>query len=268
MLAWDAIQHVKPLVPYASGTYANVFKACHGDVDVAIRVQKPAFQGSRQGVETLRKDKEMRMAAWNGINTLQSLHHHNIVSVLAVVVVPLTKMPALVMRWYPHTLRQLMGMPSVSIRKMCSLFIQVAGAVQYMHAQFMLHRDLKPANILVNKDFNHAAVCDLDQAICLGDQPYCQDYSGMPGGTPMYNAPERVRGAYNTPLEGLLHPINAKINRSDIVQKAMIRDGCHESITRVQASGLVDVACRCINVQALCRPTAGDLASQVKDIIF
>ena len=64
---------------------------------------KPAFQGSRQGVETLRKDKEMRTAAWNGINTLQSLHHHNIVSVLAVVVVPLTKMPALVMRWYPHT---------------------------------------------------------------------------------------------------------------------------------------------------------------------
>ena len=103
MLAWDAIQHVKPLVPYASGTYANVFKACHGDVDVAIKVQKPAFQGSRQGVETLRKDKEMRTAAWNGINTLQSLHHHNIVSVLAVVVVPLTKMPALVMRWYPHT---------------------------------------------------------------------------------------------------------------------------------------------------------------------
>ena len=248
MLAWDAIQHVKPLVPYASGTYANVFKAwrCRR----GHQGSKPAFQGSRQGVETLRKDKEMRTAAWNGINTLQSLHHHNIVSVLAVVVVPLTKMPALVMRWYPHTLRQLMGMPSVSIRKMCSLFIQVAGAVQYMHAQFMLHRDLKPANILVNKDFNHAAVCDLDQAICLGDQPYCQDYSGMPGGTPMYNAPERVRGAYNTPLEGLLHPINAKINRSDIVQKAMIRDGCHESITRVQASGLVDVACiRCVHDQ-------------------
>jgi len=69
---------------------------------------------------------------------------------------------------------------------------RVASAIGYAHSQGIIHRDLKTANILVNKtgeikitDFGLAQMRNFDKQLTL---------VGECVGTPMYMAPEQIRG--------------------------------------------------------------------------
>lgn len=76
------------------------------------------------------------------------------------------------------------------------LFLQVANAVAYAHAQLIIHRDLKPANILVTNegevrllDFGVAKLLDEGQA----QATYLTELSGR-ALTPDYASPEQIAG--------------------------------------------------------------------------
>lgn len=75
------------------------------------------------------------------------------------------------------------------------LFLEVAGAVSYAHANLVVHRDLKPSNILVD-DQHHPMLLDFGIAKLLAED-------GVPDGvtqtrprwmTPGYAAPEQIQG--------------------------------------------------------------------------
>jgi WD40 repeat protein len=70
------------------------------------------------------------------------------------------------------------------------LLAQVADAVHHAHQQGFVHRDLKPSNILLSRD-GRPLVSDFGLALHERDQArHRGDYSG----TPLYRAPEQVRG--------------------------------------------------------------------------
>ncbi|TAL86185.1 MAG: serine/threonine protein kinase [Rhodanobacter sp.] len=85
------------------------------------------------------------------------------------------------------------GFPSLPV--IIALVAQVAGALDYAHAQGVVHHDIKPDNIMVSDDWHHAKVNDF--GIAEQRLPE-QDGDSVPrtevGGTPAYMAPEHLRG--------------------------------------------------------------------------
>ena len=69
------------------------------------------------------------------------------------------------------------------------IILQIAKALEHLHARRMVHRDIKPANILVTAD-NTVKLCDLGLAARAGSG----DDSGTTVGTVAYIAPEQALG--------------------------------------------------------------------------
>jgi tRNA A-37 threonylcarbamoyl transferase component Bud32 len=85
---------------------------------------------------------------------------------------------------------------ALGVRERLQLFLQVARAVAYAHAQLVVHRDLKPSNILVNDagdvkllDFGIAKL--LEQGVAQETELTQQAGRAL---TPDYAAPEQILG--------------------------------------------------------------------------
>jgi len=83
------------------------------------------------------------------------------------------------------------GFPSLPV--ILGLVEQIAGALDYAHAQGVIHQDIKPENIMLSDGWLHAKVSDF--GIAERRDPRS---AGKPrheiGGTPAYMAPEHLRG--------------------------------------------------------------------------
>jgi serine/threonine-protein kinase len=83
------------------------------------------------------------------------------------------------------------GFPSLPV--ILGLVVQIAGALDYAHAQGVIHQDIKPENIMLSDGWQHAKVSDFGIA-----ERHDPRKPGAPrreiGGTPAYMAPEHLRG--------------------------------------------------------------------------
>lgn len=80
-----------------------------------------------------------------------------------------------------------------SLRAAIPWLIQVADALDYIHAKGLLHRDVKPGNILFD-EHGHALLADFGLARALVDTEGNLTGQGAPPGSPMYMAPEVTAG--------------------------------------------------------------------------
>ena len=76
------------------------------------------------------------------------------------------------------------------------LLLQLARALEHAHGQGVVHRDLKPGNVLVTDD-DRLKVLDFGLARSVAE-PLAASATGALVGTPLYMAPEQVRGDLET----------------------------------------------------------------------
>jgi putative two-component system response regulator len=162
------------------GGMASVYRAYHPGLDryVAIKVL-PEFLADDPSYHE-RFQQEARAVA--------RLKHPNILEVfdfgyqedLAYLVMELVE---------GGTLADQVGRP-MELQKVVSMLSQLAGGLDYAHAQGILHRDIKPSNILIRKD-GTPVLGDFGLARMAG-QTRRLTSSGAVMGTPEYMSPEQV----------------------------------------------------------------------------
>ncbi|MBO2450841.1 serine/threonine protein kinase [Actinomadura barringtoniae] len=84
---------------------------------------------------------------------------------------------------HPH------GLP---IDQVVTLATQISDTLAAAHAAGIVHRDIKPANLFLLDD-GRVKVCDFGMA-CLADATSITESGACIGGTPLYMAPEQIRG--------------------------------------------------------------------------
>jgi serine/threonine-protein kinase len=73
------------------------------------------------------------------------------------------------------------------------IILQMARALRHAHRRGLIHRDIKPANIILTKE-GVAKLADLGMARETVNPRFSENEQGMTMGTPLYMAPEQVRG--------------------------------------------------------------------------
>ena len=164
------------------GGMATVYLAVQESLgrEVALKLLLPAL--AQDAVATERFLREARFAA--------QLHHPNIVAIHDVGTHD--GHPYMAMAYEPGgTVAQISSGrddPTVALR----IIRDVAGALDYAHAQGVVHRDIKPENILRRLD-GSCVLSDFGIAHALAAQTGLTN-EGSSVGTPHYMSPEQLRG--------------------------------------------------------------------------
>lgn len=120
----------------------------------------------------------------------QKLAHKNIIKVYELLD---TNPPAFVMEYFEseNLKYALWNTPERIIKYEFRILRQVAEALAFIHSQDVIHKDIKPENVLVNSK-QEARLIDLSLAQTKMDR-FLQ-FSKRVEGTPLYMAPEQIRG--------------------------------------------------------------------------
>ena len=78
-------------------------------------------------------------------------------------------------------------------QQVATTFAAIASAVAFAHQHGVVHRDLKPANLMIDGD-GSPTVLDFGLAFGAGDREEGLTRTGAVLGTPLYMAPEQLRG--------------------------------------------------------------------------
>ena len=123
--------------------------------------------------------------------TLVDLRHPNIVRLLDFAIENGT--PVLIMDYAPNgSLRQRYpARTQMPLTTVVDCVNQIAAALQYAHNHYVIHRDVKPENILLDTE-NRLLLSDFGISLLIpsSEQLRTQDAAG----TPLYMAPEQLRG--------------------------------------------------------------------------
>ncbi len=166
-------------------------------VQVAIKILLPAWQSSPMDRHKFRQ-RFVREA-----EVLDQLQHPHILRMLATgeqdeisyLIMPFAAAGSLA-QWLDSLSAPL---PQATV---VTLLSQLAGAIDYAHAQGIIHRDLKPANILLSAPGN-LLLADFGIMYQTGEDRTKLTLSGQVIGTPAYLAPEQAQGKEVTPAVDL-----------------------------------------------------------------
>jgi serine/threonine-protein kinase len=81
-------------------------------------------------------------------------------------------------------------------RDVLTIFTQVCRAVAFAHSRGIIHRDLKPENVVIAPD-RAVQILDFGLASCVSEEGIT--LAGKVVGTPLYMAPEQIRGGQPDP---------------------------------------------------------------------
>ncbi|KAI9858855.1 MAG: kinase subunit of RNA polymerase II carboxy-terminal domain kinase I [Vezdaea acicularis] len=126
-----------------SGTYGKVFKAIHVYTKNMVALKKIRMEGERDGFP---------VTAVREIKLLQSLKHHNVVSLQEVMVEKNDCF--MVFEYLSHDLTGLLNHPTFKLEEAHKKHLakQLFEGLEYLHRRGVLHRDIKAANILVSNE--------------------------------------------------------------------------------------------------------------------
>ena len=177
------IGHYEVLQVVGQGGFGIVLRAFDEVLHrvVALKVLAPAIAATSPARK--RFVREARSYA--------QVRHENVVQVHAVEERPL---PYLVMEFVPgETLQQRLDRTGpLDALEIVQLGRQIAEGLAASHATGLIHRDIKPGNVLIEGENPRVKLTDFGLARTADDASLTQ--SGTVVGTPMYMAPEQVKG--------------------------------------------------------------------------
>jgi len=177
----DAYQLVQRL---GQGTFGQVYNAedLRRHTQVAIKVLPPF--GAQHEEEQF----------YNEVRALVRLRHPHIVPIHDFGIDKATRVPFLVMEYAPNgSLRQRHGGRQVPLDTVVQYVSQIASALQFAHDDQLIHRDVKPDNILVGAK-GDLLLADLGISVMSGSGRTSLGQAQGSGGTPLYMAPEQIKG--------------------------------------------------------------------------
>ncbi len=176
----------------SSGGMGRVYRAVHRDLGRLFAL-KILLEGQRQKPESRERFfVEARLAS--------SLAHPNIVSVTDYGVDDEHGCYLVMELLEGATVRERLGNDALPTRLSFDICDQLTGAVRFMHARGILHGDIKPENVFLARQEGEPRRRNIVKLLDFG---LSFRESSAPdaklGGTPPYLAPERLRGASQTP---------------------------------------------------------------------
>lgn len=190
-----------------NGSMGAVYEVEHAKLNVRYALK--AFSLAKDGHADLLKDKFLAEG-----KVLARLRHPHIVRVFDLNFDEQTRTPYFVMDIVlyrdgnPHTLADVKT-SDLDERVVRQWFVELAAALDYIHAQGIVHRDIKPSNVLLNAD-RHVVLSDFGVSRLLANNRMSRmnaeqtiisaaPNSRLVMGTHGYMAPEVERGEEATP---------------------------------------------------------------------
>jgi len=164
------------------GSVGTVWRATNSR-DQVFALKQIALDNARVAAKVRQFKKEATLT--------QELQHPNIIKVFEYV--DAKPQPFFVMEYFDsENLKFSMAqLPGRVHKKEFQILMQVAGALDFVHAKGIVHKDIKPENVLVNER-SEARLIDFSLASTKWDR--LLQFGKKVEGTPMYMAPEQIRG--------------------------------------------------------------------------
>lgn len=182
-------------LPMVSGRYQLIRPLGQGGFGM-VYLANDSELGRKVALKVPRWDKELEADAVSRFlkegQTLAKVSHPGVVGVFDVGVTP-DSVPYVVMQYVEgEPLSAILKAGKLDLTRMMDYLLQIGDALVSAHASGLTHRDLKPSNILVGLD---GVIRIVDFGLALHeDLTRAELESVHPAGTPVYMAPEQMRG--------------------------------------------------------------------------